>query len=230
MPYFDQEFIRFYEDLAAHNYKEWFQEQRQRYEACVKSPFRKFVADLIERVQAFDPSIQIEPKDAVFRVNRDIRFSNDKRPYKHHAAASLTPDKRKSRFPGYYVHMGPEEGVFLGGGAYFLPKEDLPQIQRAIAAEPERFRAILDDPDLCATYGPVLGETYKRVPKGYEALEETVPEIKHKQFYFANVPWPIETILEADFLEQVAQRLALLAPFNQFMREALLGKPKAQQA
>ena len=84
MAWFEKEFIAFFLELEVNNHKEWFHENKKRYEQYVKEPFYNFVAEMIKRINKDDPSIAIEPKEAIFRINRDIRFSKDKQPYKNY--------------------------------------------------------------------------------------------------------------------------------------------------
>ena len=86
---FNEEYLDFFKELAQFNKKEWFDENRKRYEKSVKIPFKKFVTELIQEIQKIDPEVEIEAKDAVFRINRDIRFSKDKTPYKIQMSAIL---------------------------------------------------------------------------------------------------------------------------------------------
>ena len=78
MRYFSDDFVKFFNELEQNNHKDWFDENRKRYEKEVKAPFKSFVTDFIVEIQKYDPEIMIKPKDAVFRINRDIRFSNNK--------------------------------------------------------------------------------------------------------------------------------------------------------
>ncbi|KAB2842673.1 MAG: TIGR02453 family protein, partial [Melioribacteraceae bacterium] len=82
MSHFSKELIKFLKDLSKNNNREWFTENKKRYENFVKEPFFNFIDELITRMNMDDPSIAIEPKDAIFRIHRDVRFSNDKSPYK----------------------------------------------------------------------------------------------------------------------------------------------------
>ncbi|HNR54889.1 MAG TPA: DUF2461 family protein, partial [Flavobacteriales bacterium] len=86
MAWFTNDFNDFFKDLAKNNNKEWFDANRKRYEASVKEPFTAFVAEAIKRIGKHDKAVRIEPKEAIFRINRDIRFSKDKTPYKLNAS------------------------------------------------------------------------------------------------------------------------------------------------
>lgn len=95
MAYFDENFLKFFKSLNKNNHKEWFDKNKSTYEASVKKPFEKLVADLIFKMQKLHPGFQCEVKDAVFRINRDIRFSKDKTPYKTNVSAVICHGGRK---------------------------------------------------------------------------------------------------------------------------------------
>ena len=102
MAYFTKDFIDFFKELAANNKKEWFDSNRQRYEKSVKQPFAEFVQEMIDRIQPDGPAVYISTKDAIFRINRDIRFSNDKTPYKTYMAALVSAKGKKDKgTPGF---------------------------------------------------------------------------------------------------------------------------------
>ncbi|MDZ7845517.1 MAG: DUF2461 domain-containing protein [Owenweeksia sp.] len=108
-PYFTKDFLDFFKELAANNDKDWFDDNRQRYAISVKEPFKNFIGDLIENIRSEDPRVQISAKDAIFRINRDIRFSPNKAPYKLDRSAIISPAGRKDHsVPGYYISLGPE--------------------------------------------------------------------------------------------------------------------------
>ena len=97
MAYFTKDFIDFFKELAANNKKEWFDFNRKRYEKSVKQPFAEFVQEMIDRIRADDPKVDISTKDAIFRINRDVRFSKDKTPYKTHMAAIVSARGKKDK-------------------------------------------------------------------------------------------------------------------------------------
>ena len=114
MTYFTKEFNSFFADLAKNNKTEWFHANKKRYEEFVKVPFEEFVAEMISRMQKEDPEINILPKEAIFRINRDLRFSKDKKPYKEWVSAVISKFGKKDKsYPGIYFHIG-TKGLMLG--------------------------------------------------------------------------------------------------------------------
>ncbi|MHA2278857.1 MAG: DUF2461 domain-containing protein, partial [Candidatus Kariarchaeaceae archaeon] len=123
MSHFTKNTIQFLADLRENNKREWFHANKKEYEKHVKDPFKDFVTELIFRIQEFDNDLHIEAKDAIFRINRDIRFSKDKSPYKTWISANMN-HKAKRTIPnsvGYYVHIDPDY-VQVGGGSYHIDK------------------------------------------------------------------------------------------------------------
>lgn len=216
-----ENFRIFLKDLSQNNHREWFHANKKRYEKEMKKPFQVLVRDLITGIQtSFDPEIQIQPKDAIFRINRDIRFSKDKTPYKTHASAIISKMGRKGKeYPGYYVHID-IGALMLGGGAYFLPKEALFKVRQHIQNHPNKFRSIIENKNFIEKFGTVKGDKNKRIPKEFKQAFEKESLIANKQFYFmAELP-PTE-IHRADFVDFVIDYLKAGKVLNDFLVEAL---------
>ena len=129
MSYFEQGMIDFFEELSENNKKEWFHANKKRYESHIKDPFHEFVTELIMRIQEEDLDFATTPKDAIFRINRDIRFSKDKTPYKTHVGASLKNGKRTAvNLPGYYVHLAANK-VSIGNKHECKLKKDIQRLE-----------------------------------------------------------------------------------------------------
>ena len=112
---FSPDFFEFFIELSMNNQKTWFDLNRKRYEEKVKAPFLEFVTTLIDRMSLIDSDFNgIVPKECIFRINKDIRFSKDKTPYKSFCSASIHVGGRKSMFPGgMYIEIGAEScGVY----------------------------------------------------------------------------------------------------------------------
>ena len=184
MKYFTQDYLAFFKDLAANNNRDWFQANKKRYETSIKKPFELFVADLIKELKKHDKSINITPSDAIFRINRDIRFSKDKTPYKLNASAVISKDGRKTDgASGVYVELGPEK-LAMAGGIYMPDKDKLLAIRDGIARNPKAFMKVLSDKTFVKVWGELQGEKNKVLSAEHKKVAETCPYIYHKQFYF----------------------------------------------
>jgi uncharacterized protein (TIGR02453 family) len=182
--YFNEDYLNFFKELAPNNHKDWFDENRQRYYKSIKEPFEDFVTSLIEEVQKRDSSIQITYKDAIFRINRDIRFSKNKEPYKLNRSAIISPNGRKDKaFPGLYIEAGPEH-YRVYGGVYQPNKDQLYDIRESIAKNAGKFKKLIEDKRFVDLYGEVRGDQNKILPKEFKAQAEETPLIFNKQFYW----------------------------------------------
>lgn len=212
--------LEFLEQLKENNNRNWFHENKVRYEANLKEPFRNFVKDLIKGLQRLEPLIQIEPGDAIFRINRDTRFSADKSPYKTNVGALISRYGKKNKiFPGFYFHLEPGS-MMIGGGAYFLDKAGIENIRSAIYEQPEHWQGIIEDKKFREYFDGILGERNKRLPADYKSLEELYPEIANKQFYFS-ATYPASKFTEPEVLSFVLAHFEAALPVNDFLAKAL---------
>lgn len=219
------EVLQFLYELSQNNNRDWFEKNKKRYESGVKKPFEQFVGAVIRRIQEFEPQFQITPKESIFRLYRDTRFSADKTPYKTHLSAVFTAEGRKTTdhwvYPGYYLQLG-FGSLSLGGGAYFLEKDQLTKMRKAIAQDPEAFRALLQAPDFAALYGEIQGERNKILPPEFKEAAAREPLLYQKQFFFMAELEP-EKALGADADLFVAACFQKAKPLNDFFRAALYG-------
>lgn len=184
MKYFTTSFISFFEDLANNNQKEWFHAHKKRYESDVKKPFEAFISDLISAIQKEDPSLNIQTKDCVLRINRDLRFSQDKTPYNLHYSAVVSNGGRKDKsVPGLFLRFTPEE-VGIMGGAYVLDKDQLHSIRTEIMNNPNQFNSLTQESAFVRKYKEVVGEVSKRIPKEFQESAQNNSWLSYKQFYF----------------------------------------------
>ncbi len=222
---FTPAFLEFLAELEANNNREWFHANKLRFKEVVEKPFHAFVGLMIERISAHDPRIAITPKEAVFRIYRDTRFSKDKTPYKTHMAAVIGINGRKGpHSAGQYIQIGASE-LRLYGGAYMPDKQALYRIREAIAAQPERFEQILNAAPFREKYGgEVHGEKNKRLPPEFAEAAQRQPLLFNKSFYFF-AKLPAETILREDLPEICTEYYLAGKPLGDFLTEAILPNP-----
>jgi len=221
MSSFTSDFITFFKELEKNNSKEWFDANRKRYEATAKKPFEQFIGELIERVHQDDQSVDITPRDAILRINRDIRFSKDKSPYQTYMAAIISPGGKKDKsIPGLYIQFNAEE-IRIYGGAHFLDKEQLHRVRTAIAADPDGFSRLINAPVFKNKFGEILGEKHKRVPAEFASVAETQPLIANKQFYFFAKFETRKYLLDENLLETVMEYYYACKDVNHFLRNAM---------
>lgn len=224
MAYFTPKFNTFFMGLAANNNKDWFAENKKLYEKEVKEAFAKFLTDLFQRIkEKYDPTFDLQVKDAVFRINKDIRFSKDKSPYKLHVSAVVSKHGRLDmQDPGMYIQFGMEE-IWIGGGLYEPEKENLEKVRTHIAKNIDRVKQILGDKNFKKFYpNGIEGQAIKRIPKELKDAFEKEPLVANKQFYFMAVYEEDENIiLRKDLLDWVIEHYEAGLAWNKFLAEAM---------
>ena len=218
---FTTEFIHFFEELSENNNRDWFQANKPQFENKVKKPFVAFVSELINRVQQDDPLVTLEPKEAIFRIYRDVRFSKNKAPYKTHMSAVISPKGRKDRtYPGIYIQMN-HENLGIAGGGYQLDKEQLYRLRSLMASQPERFQELIDDPEFKSRFGELRGEAHKRIPKEFKEAAEMQPLILKKQmYYWAEIDR--KHITSPQLVDLIMEYYEAAKPMKEFFKEAML--------
>ncbi len=196
MAFFTPDFLQFFIDLAPNNHKDWFDLNRKRYENSVKEPFKNFVQHMIAEIAKTDSNFKdLEAKDCIFRINRDIRFSKDKTPYKMNVSAVVAPEGKKSKaVNGIYFEFGPEH-VRVYGGIYEIDKDDLLTVRDGIANDIKGFQTAYTNPNFKKVFGTILGEKNKVIPKELKEAAEKEPLIFNKQWYFY-AEFDAETVLD----------------------------------
>lgn len=220
MPHFNKDFIDFFNELEKNNSKEWFDANRKKYEESVKKPFKQFVLALVEALQEVYPDIDLSDKYSIMRINRDIRFSKDKTPYKIHMSSMINPlgKKDKSR-PGFYVQANHKD-VRIYSGAYALEKDQLQSVREHIKDNINEFNTLISGKDFVDTFGEVLGERNKRIPPEFREIEKVQPLIANKGFYWyfkLNSSELTKDSLVINLIEKFKKAL----PVNKFFQEAL---------
>lgn len=220
MQYFTKDFLKFFKELEKNNDREWFKKHKKRYEEQVKKPFEKFVEVMIDKMQAVDPRIVITPKDAIFRIYRDVRFSKDKSPYKVQVSGIISKDGRKDMStPGIYLQLNHKEFAIYSG-AYMPDKNQLQGIREAIASDPKGFKKLINAKSFVNKFGTIQGEQNKRIPKEFKEIAEEQPLIANKQFYYcANLK--ADTALDEKVVKIVMDHYKASIPVSSFLSEAM---------
>lgn len=220
MQYFSEDYLEFFKELAANNHKDWFDTNRKRYETVVREPFKVFTADLIKALSEIDPELDIQAKDAIFRINRDIRFSKDKTPYKLNNSALISREGRKDKnCPGVYLELGPEKLAFYGG--VYMPDTKLThKIRVFLNKQSSELNAILDESNFKSSFGEIHGDKSKRIPKELKEAADKQPLIMNKQwYYFAHMP--PEVIIQDDLMQQILNLEKVARPLKDFLTRAV---------
>lgn len=210
--------LQFLKDLKENNNRDWFTENKGRYEEA-RSNFMEFVDSLIRDISAFDPSIAHQTaKNSVFRIYRDVRFSEDKSPYKTNFGAHFTAAHKRSEMhsrAGYYIHLEPGQSM-LAGGAYMPQGEWLKAIRQEIDYNAEDLKKIISSKTFKEYFGEMEGERLKKAPRDYPQDHPEIELLKHKSFLAVN-RCPDELILSDNFSDHCVRVFKALYPFDQFL-------------
>ena len=220
MAYFTNDFLKFFRELEKNNNRDWFNKNKKRFTASVKEPFENFIGDLIDAVHAIDTKVMITPKEAIFRIYRDTRFSKDKTPYKDHVSAVVSPGGRKDmQTPGLYIQMNHKD-LRIYGGLYGCDTAQLKNIREAIAGDLSGFKRVINGKRFKDIYGEIQGEKNKRLPKELMEAAEKQPLLFNKQFYYFT-KLPAKTALQDDLVKVVIKNYKAGDPVRKFLTEAL---------
>lgn len=215
--------LRFLKVLARNNHKEWLDAHRMEYESA-KADFHQLVEHLLRSLDKNEPVLSsLQPKDCIFRINRDVRFSKDKSPYKTNMGASIKAGGKKSLLAGYYVHIEPGGKSFVGGGLYMPDPATLHQVRQEIDYNWDEFSRLLRAPGFKKLYGSLEkweGMVLSREPKGYEKDNPALEFLKMKSFV-ATMPLTDQQLVEKNLLRTLLQALNNLRPLLQFMNRAI---------
>ncbi len=221
MAYFTPDYLEFFKELAPNNNKDWFDANRKRYETVVRDPFRDFVSDLIANIAAEEPELDLDPRDAIFRINRDIRFSKDKTPYKLNNSAIISPEGRKNKnHPGIYIELGPEKMAFYGG-IYMPSTAEIQKVRSYMVSNLDTLEQLLDAADFRETFGEIHGEKSKRIPKEFLEAAERQPLLWNKQWYYF-VHLNPEVILGEVLMDTLLDLRRRALPMKRFLSHAIL--------
>lgn len=214
--------LKFLKDLQKNNNKPWFDANRKAYEAA-KADYLSFVQAVIEKHSKKDASIaHLVPKDCIFRINRDVRFSKDKSPYKTNMGAYMTKNGKKSFSAGYYFHMEPG-GSFAGGGLYMPPSELLKNVRQEIDYNWKEFQKIINSKKFKEVFGDLSTEgdmKLSRPPKGYEADNPAIEYIKLKS-WVGTQAFSDADLTSKDLVKKVCANFETLQPLIVFLNEGL---------
>jgi uncharacterized protein (TIGR02453 family) len=215
--------IQFLKQLKKNNTKEWFDKNRHLYELA-KKDFADFIQQAINLHAKNDASIShLVAKDCMFRINRDVRFSKDKSPYKTNMGASINSNGKKAVTAGYYFHLEPG-ACFVGGGLYMPMPADLTKIRQEIDYNFGDFKKIISSKKFLASYGDLSRDdayTLSRVPKGYEADNSAAEYLKLKSFV-AIVQIDDKTLTSKSLTKETVNHFAALQPLIEFLNNALV--------
>lgn len=217
-----KETIEFLKKLKKNNSKEWFEKNRASY-LSAKENYLDFVTEVLNRLKSIDTTLQdIQPKNCVFRINRDVRFSANKDPYKTNFGASFSKGGKKIACAGYYFHLEPG-ACFIGGGYWMPIADDLHKIRQEIDYNFDEFKKIINEKKFITYFDSLdAKEKLVRPPKGYEKDNPAMEFLKLKNFI---VMCSLEDseLLDDRLIKKVIAHFEAMKPLIDFMNRAISG-------
>lgn len=208
--------LSFLTELKTINNKEWFDANRERYE-LIRKQFLLIVDTLIQELSKhYPPLVGTTSKECVFRINRDIRFSKNKEPYKNHLAAFMAPGGRKSTKPGFYFHIEPLGQSYIGGGVYKPHSTVLHSIRQEIDYNSDAFLKIVRANKFVKEFDGLFEDRLHTVPKGYDKTNEMIEWLKYKS-YFAGTSLSDELVSSQKFVTKCMDKYKAVLPLMRFL-------------
>lgn len=223
-PRFSPKALTFLRALKRNNDREWFKARREQYEALLRTPMIAVIEQLAKDFRDFAPDLVASPASSLYRIYRDTRFSEDKRPLKTHVAA-VFPWRGLGRHQGAGLYFEVTPGwVWIGGGMYAPDTSQLQAIREHIAANHQRLRAIVESPAFRRTLGELSGNTLQRVPRGFAKDHPAAALLKHRQF-IAGRELPAAFACSPKFYGELVRTFRVMTPLVAFLNEPLASRP-----
>lgn len=215
--------VNFLKELKKNNNKPWFDNHREKY-LSAKIDFENYVGKIIAAISLFDDDIkELQVKNCTFRVNRDIRFSKNKTPYKSNMGASFNRGGKKSVFAGYYFNLEPGGQSFAGGGLWMPDAVELKKLRQEIDYCFPEFKKLLSAASFKKQYGDIEmneGQMLVNVPKGYEKENPAASFLKLKSFV-ATKNISDDLLQSPQLLNEVSAAFKALTPLVKFMNRSM---------
>lgn len=223
MPQSLQVTLDFLTELRFNNYREWFEDNRKRYERA-RAAVEAVVAEIIAGFGSVEDLGKTTPGECLFRIHRDVRFSKDKTPYKTQFGAVIGNGGRKAAGRSYYLHIEPANSSFIAAGVYDPTPEQLRAIRATIAEDAAPLRKIIAARDFVRYFGSLEGERLKTPPKGYSADHPAIDLLKHKQF-LATHALTDDDLLREDLAAHFIAVCAALKPLEGYFQDIFKRMP-----
>lgn len=219
---FPQNAQKFLIELGRNNNRQWFAENKPRYEELILEPALEFVAAMekpLKRISPFFTAIPKRSGGSIMRVYRDTRFSKDKTPYKAYVGIHFRHESGKNAHaPGFYFHIDTNE-VFLGGGIWQPEPQILEQIRFLIDDQPDRWTKIVRNQRLNSVF-EFSGNSLQRPPKGYDASHPLIEDLKRKD-HFVLAHLTKANLTSPKLVDLVVERFKLALPFMRFLCDSI---------
>ncbi len=214
--YFTNATFTFLSDLTAHNNRDWFQQNKHRYEDYLKEPAIRFIIDFGPHLKAISEHFRADPRPvggSMFRIYRDLRFTRDKTPYKTHLGIQFRHDQgRNAHAPGFYLHLE-ASGSFAGAGVWRPDAASLKRVREAIIEDPRAYERAVGANTL-------EGDRLKRMPRGFDSGHPLAEDLKRRDFV-AVAPISRRTATSSDLPQELAAAFKDSMPLMKFLCRAI---------
>ena len=214
--------LSFLKSLKKNNNKPWFDANKSKY-LEVRNNFEEFVALLLQKMTLFDEDLkELKYKNCLFRINRDVRFSKDKTPYKINFSASFNKGGKKSIYAGYYLHLQPGGNSFIGGGLWRPEPEQLKKVRQEIDYCFPEFKKIIEVPAFKKNYGGLEKDQNQmliNIPKGYEKENPAADFLRMKSFVATKNIADVD-LTNPKFMNQIVDSYKTLKPLLNFINRS----------
>lgn len=213
--------FKFFKDLANHNEREWFQENKSIYDQ-ISLNIQELIRNWAHELEDLEPLLKdTDPKKSIFRIYRDVRFSKNKIPYKTHIGMSISKGGKSNKWAGWYLHIEPNNKSFLAAGKWSPETNELKAIRQEIDYNMEDFFSIIEEKKFLQTFGTLdKNDTLKKAPKDYEADHQAIEFLKLKSFTVSK-GYTDEEVLSENFIKLLVQDSKTVFPLIQFLNRSL---------
>ncbi|MCL4395667.1 MAG: DUF2461 domain-containing protein [Chloroflexi bacterium] len=215
--------LEFLRALKTHNERPWFEQHRREYERA-KASFEALVDAFIAELRSIEDFGDLKADACLYRINRDVRFSKDKSPYKMHFAANVACGGRKSDMLGYYLHIAPDDASLIAGGLYMPSTAQLDAFRRAIDRRAREFKRVVGAKEFIHYFGAIEGVRLKTAPQGYARDHPEIDLLRLKQIV-ASHSLPDTLVTSDRLLAHVVKAGKALKPFLDYLNQ-VEGKTK----
>jgi uncharacterized protein (TIGR02453 family) len=211
--------LEFLKELAQNNNRDWFQANRAKYDDA-KADLEQLTAYLIQEISTFQDLGNLQVKDCIFRINRDVRFSKNKEPYKNNMGTAIGPGGKSAGKIDYYLHIQPDGQSFLGGGMWAPSTEQLARYRQEVDYNAHELKEIIHNQEFREHFPEIHGDVLKTMPKGYPKDHPEIELLKRKELFFIH-RYSDKDVTSKDFAQLILKGIRLLKPYCDYMNYIL---------
>ena len=212
-----QQYLEFLSRLKENNNREWFAAHKDEYQR-IHAGYLLWIEKILYRMVDLDDTLQLlHSKDCVFRINRDIRFTKDKSPYKTKISGMFSSFGKSESSCGYYFEIDSTGHLMVGGGQYYLPPQDLFRVRQLILKNPFPLRDVLHTKEFQKTFGTLSGEQLKTHPKGFDPQSSELDLLKYKN-YIATANFSVKNMADNEVADLIIVNFKAIKPLIKLLR------------